>query len=136
VISYQFELKGDQAVTKALSEANEGVLSSLRLATNFLRKLTVLRTPWVTGRTAGAWSDVEPNSGGYSFGNPLPHTQGLEIGFEKVKNPKQTVSMGGRYYSKQAPSGIIKPLLDNPEIMNQAIMIFLNGLERSLNAGT
>lgn len=40
---------------------------------------------------------------------------------------------GGRYYSKKAPGGIIKPLLDSPEIINQVVKLFLDGVIRRMN---
>jgi hypothetical protein len=133
--TYEFDVKGGEEFIRACQEMPGAIQDGLKLVTQFLRTLTVERTPWVTGRTAGAWSSIEPVDGGYSFGNPLEHTEGLEIGFEKVKNPKNTIPMNGRFFSKQAPGGIIKPLLDNEAIMDRAVTMFMEAVVRRFNAG-
>jgi hypothetical protein len=135
MITIQRDVQASEEFIQAVATIPEAIQDSLKIAAQYLRTLVVERTPWVTGLTAGSWSSVEAADGGFSFGNPLPHTQFLEYGYENVKNPKGTIPMDGRYYSKKAPGGIIKPIINNPEVIDHVVKIFTDGVVRRLNAG-
>jgi hypothetical protein len=131
--------EGQEKIVKALKEAPEAVKLGLSGAIQYLRTRVVERTPWVTGRTASAWSSVEPIDGGYSFGHPMPHIMELEYGYtdSKTKLPRseagpQTVLFEGRVYSRQAVGGIIGPLVRDEAVKQTVIDMAMRRMIKAL----
>ena len=63
---------------------------------------------------------VEPTGKGATIGNPAKYAFVLERGLYPSPGPRTTAS-GSGVFSRQAPRGIIKPLLDDPKILDKAI---------------
>lgn len=63
---------------------------------------------------------VEPDGKGATIGNPAKYAFVLEGGFYPNPGPR-TVASGSGVFSRKAPHGIIKPLLDDPKAFDKAI---------------
>jgi len=64
--------------------------------------------------------DLQSLGFGATIGNPQHYGRTLEKGEYRVVGPR-TQASGSGIYSRQAVGGIIKPLLDNPAILQDAI---------------
>jgi hypothetical protein len=113
--------------------ARAGVLDAL----NSLRDLVRGRTPYKSGHLKGSWSNVEFLDGGLSysgeFGTGVDYAEILEHGlYPRVG--QRTIESGGRIYSRQAPGGMIEPILENPALVDAAIDLVLNQIIRGLES--
>jgi hypothetical protein len=87
-----------------------------------------LRTPAVRGRPHAVerWGQVQNHQGGFSFENPAFHTVILEEGaYPGVQDrsskgqPNRTQHYGDGIYSTQALGGILGPLLEDEQLLEQ-----------------
>ena len=106
-----------------------------------LHRLALGRTPQSepssghSGRLWRSWSDVERVSGGFAFGTPLGYSLTLEEGGYSTVGPR-TVAVGGGIFSRQAPGGILGPLLDDESVLEDVVTLIADKiLERLEGAG-
>ncbi len=108
-----------QPILDFLNNVPRAMQAGIPKAMEYLLKLAKQRTPvGKTGHLLQAWSNVEYQNGGWTFGNVSEYAEVVETGGYKGSKGK-TVLHEGRYWSSQARGGMIKPILDNPEIMQQ-----------------
>jgi hypothetical protein len=129
-----------QPIVDALNTVPEAAMAGVQDAVATIRRLALGRTPvGATGNLKRSWSGVEYTSGGlsygdaYQFGNPLWYSEIIELGKFKSVGPR-TVKMGDGIYSKQAPGGILKPLVDDDHVLANAAAMVLAEIARRLNA--
>lgn len=90
--------------------------------TSLMRKLVMGATPY--GVECGqrhakeSWGQIEEHSWGYSFENPVDYSVVLEEGLYANVGPR-TVAYQGAVYSRQAPRGIITPLLEDEQAVGR-----------------
>ena len=75
------------------------------------------------------WGRVERNSGGFSFSNPVDYMTILEEGLYPWPQSPRTI--GG--YSRQAPEGILKPLVEDESVLQRIAELVVEQLEREIN---
>lgn len=130
-----FKIDGIEELQKMLGELPASVLDSVRDFAITFRNLVRGRTPYVSGHAKQSWSDVEYQSGGFTFGSDAPHIKVLEEGLYKTLGPR-TVDVGGDIYSRQAPGGIIAPLIEDEETIADLLDLVVQEIKRvSANVG-
>jgi hypothetical protein len=97
-----------------------------------LRNLVIGRTPVLTGALKKSWSTVSRTSVGFTFGTDLDYAQILEEGLYRGVGPR-TVASGSGVFSRQAPSGIIGPLLEDERMIDRVATEIVRELERQMN---
>ena len=101
---------------------------------SLMRRLAKGRTPQDTGHAWESWGQIEEHSWGYSFENPVDYTVVLEEGLYSNVGPR-TVSYQGAVYSRQAPGGIITPLVEDnrvqDRILNMVVVQLVRGGRRA-----
>ncbi len=65
--------------------------------------------------------DIEPNGRGATISTDVFYAPALEFGDWYPGVGPRTVATAGGIFSKQAPGGIIKPLIDDPKLFDKAI---------------
>ena len=127
-------------VMEALGQVPEAALAGIRQAAETIKILALGRTPVGVSPTSPhlkpAWSNVAFQDGGYSFGNPTAYANTLEQGAYPGVGPR-TVAVGGGIYSRQAPGGILAPILEDQAVLEGVVNTVLNAIIRGLErAGT
>lgn len=123
------------SVLAAYPEAGEAATEDVAKA---FHRLALGRTPQSesssghSGRLWRSWSDVEQVQGGFAFGTPVAYSTMLEEGLYAGVGPR-TVAAGGGIYSRQAPGGILGPLLEDgratEDVLNLIVEKILERLE-------
>ncbi len=80
-----------------------------------LRNQAIGASPYLTGALKRSWSPLQRNEGGLSFHTDLPYAIVLEQGLYRGVGPR-TVMMSSGIFSRQAPEGILEPLLKDENI--------------------
>lgn len=139
-VDIQIEQAVVERIVQALGQVPEAALSGIQQATQTFRLLAEGRTP--VGVEPGSphlkreWSNVAFQDGGYSFGNPVGYGEVIETGAYPGVGPR-TVAEGGRIYSRQAPGGILAPLLQDEAVLQGVVNTVLNAIIKGLErAGT
>jgi len=114
-----------------------GIQQELNIFGFQLLALAQTRSPVDTGRFRAAWQ-LFPYYGtntiaGIMLTNNVPYAGVLEFGSPSGKKPwpsagPKTVAVGGRVFSRQAPGGIMAPVL--PNIAQNAAERVLQGIRR------
>lgn len=135
MLDLNFQIDGLKELQKLLGEVPESVLDSVRDFAIAFRNLVRGRTPYVSGHAKQSWSDVEYTSGGFTFGSDAPHIRVLEEGLYKTLGPR-TIDVGGDIYSRQAPGGIVGPLIEDEETIAGLLDLVVQEIKRvSANVG-
>lgn len=95
-----------------------------------VRRLVQGRTPVKSGTMKRSWSPVQAETSGFSFSSNVPYASVLEDGLYPSVGPR-TVSYEGGVYSKQAPGGMISPVINDDKVMQQVV----NGVLKAMAAG-
>jgi hypothetical protein len=111
-------------VTQALQDTGD----TLR---NVVRGRTPVGIRPPTGGAKGSWSEVQQTANGYSFSNPVDYTYVLEEGRYPGVGPR-TVAQGGGIYSRQAPGGIMGPVLDDVSQVDDILEAVVDEVFRQL----
>lgn len=133
----QIENEIIQQIVTALGQVPDSAMDGIRQATETMRRLSLGRTPIGVSPTSPhlkrEWSNVEYQTGGFSFGNPVDYSDTIEQGLYHRPGPR-TVEQDGRVYSRQAPGGIIAPLMADEQtlqgVVNVVLQAIIRGLER------
>ena len=97
-----------------------------------VRNLVIGRTPVKTGHLKSSWSDiVRTGRGSFSFGTDVDYATILEEGGYRSVGPR-TVATEGGIYSRQAPGGIIGPLLQDSDTLDQISRVVAEELLRGI----
>ena len=75
------------------------------------------------------WGQIERHSGGFSFSNPVDYMTVLEEGLYPWSQSLRTI--GG--YSRQAPEGILKPLVEDESVLRRIAELIVEQLEREMS---
>lgn len=119
-------LRGVQEVRAILARIPAALDAAAEDTAKTMRKLAKGRTPVGdpltdkhSGQAERGWSDVQMqgSSGSFAFSNPIGYTTILEEGGYTAVGPR-TVEEGGRIYSKQAPGGVLAPLVNDPDVLD------------------
>lgn len=100
-----------------------------------LRSLVLGRTPVFTTALKKSWSEVTREAGGFTFGTDLDYAEILEEGGYTRVGPR-TVSVAGGIYSRQAPGGIIGPIVDDAALINRLAEEVVKEIERGIESVT
>jgi len=84
-------------------------------------------TPVDTGTLKSMWIDQKVK-GGVSVGNVMPYAPTLEEGLY-TKAGAKTIDMGNGIYSTQAKQGMITPMVENPDVLNQISILVIEALD-------
>jgi len=135
VFDIDIRIQGLEQIRKVLLEAPEVAEAAIEDAATTLRNLVIGRTPVLTGVLKGSWSGVERTSTGFTFGTDKEYAVDLEEGLYPRVGPR-TVELEGKIYSKQAPGGILAPLLEDKELLDNIIRKIAEELARSVTRAT
>lgn len=116
MISADIRVEGIREVMAILREMPEALDHGMEEAAKTMKGLAEGRTPVASGRAKRSWGQVQKHRGGYSFTNPVWYTEILEEGLYPAVGPR-TVAHEGGIYSRQAPGGILGPLVENDEVL-------------------
>lgn len=137
----EFTVQPDEVMVGRVRAALERVPDAHRAgvleAAKTLRLLGLGRTP--VGIAPGSphlkkeWSNVEYEAGGFSFGNPTPYAGVIEEGTYPHAGPR-TIAVDGGVYSRQAPGGILAPLLRDESQMEAIVDLVLKTIIRGIES--
>ena len=143
MIDLTIDIQQLEQVREMLAGSPEAIEAGTRAATELLRDLGVGATPVGVHPFGGAlkrsWSAVQVEVSGrsFSFSTPLDYSQTLEEGLYPRVGPRTIAHQGG-IYSRQAPGGILGPLLEERDIIDNVVSVvvdaILQGVQR--RAGT
>lgn len=135
------QVKGVRKISTTLSNYHSGMRGTAQkelMTFGFqLQALAMLRSPVDTGRFRANWQLTAHQAPGIFAGimlsNNLPYAGVLERGSKVGGKPwpsagPKTTAIGGRVYSKQAPGGVLTPIL--PAQAHKAAQAVLNGLSK------
>lgn len=121
--------QGDLAqIADAFAGIDPAITEAERDVAKTIRNLVLERTPvGIRKKTEGAvrmkqsWSEpIKQSGGGIAFGSDLPYAARLETGTYPGVGGR-TVAEGSGIYSRQAPGGMVQPVLDDSEITNTIV---------------
>ena len=118
---------------EALRQVPEAFLAASEDAGKTVRNLVRGRTPFRTGAMKRSWSPLERVSGGFTFGSDRDYAEMLEYGLYRRVGPR-TVQAGDGIYSRQAPGGMIRPILDDEVTLRAVAEQIIRIMEEKLNA--
>lgn len=133
MIKVQIQITGSEKIIKAFDQTPQVIMGAVEEVAFYLRRLVFERTP--VGRTGSlirGWSGVHKYDGfSYGFGNVEEHAEVVELGLFKGEGLK-TIKYQGRIYSRQAIGGMIKPLLDDPQVLKAVEQRFISALDERM----
>ena len=120
-------------IRRALEKTPELIDLVIDDAATTLRNLVIGRTPvGKTGELKKSWSAVERTSTGFTFGTDKEYADVLEEGGYRGVGPR-TIAYAGGIFSRQAPGGIIAPLLEDEQVMDKILKRIASELVRSIS---
>ena len=127
------ELEGLEDIQQMLQAVPEMAELAIEDAAKTLRNLVIGRSPVYPGSGAlkRSWSNVQRTSTGFTFGTNRDYAEILEEGLYTRVGPR-TVQVGEGIFSRQAPGGIIAPLLADSNLMEQIVQDIAQRLIRSI----
>lgn len=126
-----FEFKGFEKFEDALDKLPEALNETVKALAMELRVKAMQKTPVATGHLTRAWSSIDYLDGGYSFGNTAIYAPVLDKGRYPGVGPR-TVQTGEGIFSKQAPQGMIQPLVEDAELAERIKEIFMAKMNEAL----
>lgn len=131
MINADIQTEGVELVLKILRSIPGAIDSGMEMSADTLRKLAVGRTPFATGYLKRRWGRVERQRGGFSFTNPVYYAQILEEGLYKTVGPR-TVATPKGIFSRQAPSGILTPLVSDDTVLRKIAALITQELVKGI----
>lgn len=122
-------------VFEALAEIPGALEATLEDLAIFMRSLAIGASPEDKGTFGTSWGQVEEIEGGFSFTNPLPYAHVLEFGLYPGLGPRTVPGPEGGIYSGQAPEGVVRPKVEDPETLQRVARTMADELERRLGRG-
>ena len=119
-----FDPKELRRIEQSLEKIGQAFREMVQTLTMELRVKAMQKTPVATGHLIRTWSNVDFNYGGYSFGNKAAYAPVLETGGYPGVGPR-TVQTERGIFSKQAPDGMLAPLLEDRELEETVERIFI-----------
>jgi len=140
MIGFTVKVERIQDIVKILEKYPDAVRLGLEDATVSLRNLVQGATPVGIGPTEGemkgSWSTVTYEAGGFSFGSDKPYAEVLEEGLYPGVGPR-TVKTGEGIFSRQAPGGMVAPLIEDDTVVDRLLELIVEQIERGFqSAGT
>lgn len=129
MIDATFKFEGAEAILKLISDIPELANLGMEDAAKTLRSLAVGGTPYSTGAMKGSWSSVQQTSSGFTFGNPKDYSVTLEEGLYTRVGPR-TVATGKGIFSRQAPEGVLTPIVADETVLNRVLSLIADQLEK------
>lgn len=127
---------GEAEVRRIFDNLPEAIEVSIRDIATTLRNLVIGQTPVGirpnSPRMKQSWSDVERTATGFAFSNPKDYASVLEEGRYPGVGPR-TVATEGGIFSRQAPGGIIGPLLEDQARIESIIVGIAQALEQQMS---
>jgi len=130
----RFRVDGIDEAVRVLASVPKAVKAAIGDAATTLRNLALGRTPYLTGHLKRGWGAVRPTEKGFSFSNPVEYATILEEGLYPSVGPR-TISVAGGIYSRQAPGGMLTPLLENEEILNRVLDVVVRSILEGMTSG-
>lgn len=130
----RLRIDGIEEAVKVLAAVPKAVKAAIGDAATTMRNLALGRTPYRTGHLKRGWGAVRPTAKGFSFSNPVEYAGILEEGLYPSVGPR-TIALAGGIYSRQAPGGMLTPLLENEEILNRVLDVIVRSILEGLTSG-
>ena len=120
-------------IRRAFNSVPDAVEEGIKEATALLRKLAEGNTPFDTGRLKGSWSSVQQDIGtlSYSFSTDVPYATVLEEGLYEFVGPRTVLTSYG-IFSRQAPSGILWPLIEEEDSLQLIIQTVVHAIRQGI----
>lgn len=135
MITLRGNLAGASSVVAALRAYPRILDAALDDVIKTLRNLARGGTPVGVGSTSGAtkrsWGPIEHEDGGLSFSLDVPWAEVLERGLYPGVGPR-TVQTSEGIFSRQAPEGILSPMVEDEEVQRKIAGMVVSELERRL----
>ncbi len=120
MITVNVDVKGLRELLPKISALPKVIEAATEDAANTIRNLVIGRTPVDTGVLKSSWSAVKRTSGGFSFDNSQDYAVVVEEGRYTGLGPR-TVREQGRIYSRQAPGGMIAPIVADDQLLSKLV---------------
>lgn len=133
MIDANVQIDGAEAVLRVLRSIPGAIDSGVEMSAATLRKLAVGGTPYRTGRLKRMWGRVERRRGGFSFTNPLSYARILEEGLYTQVGPR-TIATSAGIFSRQAPEGILSPLVSDDATLRRVAELIVKELVRGIES--
>ncbi len=124
-IQLGLEIAGIERLEKALGTLPEFAQQGMKDVATTLRNLVRGRTPFDSGELKRSWSAVEQTTTGFTFGTDKDYATILEEGRYKSVGPR-TVDVSGKIFSRQAPGGIIGPIVEDDAVLRKVAQTVAN----------
>ena len=106
-------------IKPAIEEAKKDIAITLRNLVIGNTPVGIRKKPSGTIRMKQSWSEpAQRGAGGLAFGSSLPYARRLEEGTYPGVGPR-TIRYGKGIYSRQAPGGMVGPVLDSNELVEK-----------------
>jgi hypothetical protein len=135
VFEINFQIEGFEELGRALRSSPELFNLAVEDAAKSIRNLVIGRTPVDSGELKGSWSPVQRTSTGFTFGTDKDYADILEEGRYTSVGPR-TVAVSGGIFSRQAPGGMIAPVLADEAIMSRVTRRVAEELVRGIARAT
>lgn len=130
MIELNVDAQGVQQIRDALQNLPEAIDAAVEDVAKTMRELVLGRTPVGepgrdphSGQLKRSWSDVRRSEGGFSFSTDLFYATTLEEGLYERVGPRTMAAAspggGSGIFSRQAPGGIIAPLLEDEGVLRR-----------------
>jgi len=104
-----------ESMQKAFKDMLGAVDTILNDPAKTLRNQALGNTPWKTGALKKSWSPLQKHAQGLSFQTDKPYAMVIEEGLYKGVGPR-TIQMSKGIFSRQAPEGMLEPLMTEENI--------------------
>ncbi len=112
-------------IPEVIAEATKDVATTMR-------NLALGRTPVKSGHLKRSWSPVTLTPEGFAFGTSVSYAETLEEGGYTNVGPR-TVAVEDGIYSRQAPGGILGPLVEDPEVLRRVTELVVSEIDKGLD---
>lgn len=138
-VELNIEAQGVRGIDAILSDLGPAAQTGLRDLALTLRRLVKGGTPVGIGPTKGelkaSWTEVEKTSTGFTFGTDKEYSEVVEEGKYTNVGPR-TMKFQGGIYSRQAPGGMIAPVISDEAVINKALKNITTSLIREMRSAT
>jgi hypothetical protein len=133
VFDLNIQIESLAGIRRALEKTPELIELLIEDTATTLRNLVIGGTPvGDTGDLKKSWSAVERTATGFTFGTDKDYATVLEEGGYTGVGPR-TIALADGIFSRQAPGGIIAPLLQDEQVMDKILKRIASELVRSIS---
>ena len=124
MLNFNIYLEGAERLSKALDKLPQVARTGIEDSLTTIRNLVIGRTPVGIRKKdehlKQSWSKVQETSEGFAFSTDKDYATILEEGLYNKVGPR-TIQTEGGIFSRQAPGGIIGPIVEDEKLIEGAV---------------